>query len=107
MDGTAAAVRTCDAKDFAALMRRLARLAEENGMENMNRSYSTVALSTELLDEEVVPMGQPNEIPFVVGYADDEDSQLLLARISRRTSPRRRKKGGIASHQGNVCCGSV
>ena len=33
LEGTSAAVRPCDAGDFEALMRRLARLAGENGME--------------------------------------------------------------------------
>jgi hypothetical protein len=33
LEGTAAAVRPCDADDFAALMRRLAKTAGENGLE--------------------------------------------------------------------------
>jgi hypothetical protein len=33
LEGTQAAVRSCDAGDFGPLMRRLAELAEENGME--------------------------------------------------------------------------
>jgi len=41
----------------------------------VNIPYSTVVLSAELLEEKVVPMGQPEEIPVVVGYADDEDEE--------------------------------
>ena len=47
----------------------------------MNISLTTVVLSAELLEEKVVPMGpcenagQPDEVPVVVGYADDEDEE--------------------------------
>ena len=47
----------------------------------MSISLTTVGLSTELLKEKVVLMdpcdnaGQPDEVPFVVGYADDEDEE--------------------------------
>jgi hypothetical protein len=45
----------------------------------VNLSFTTAVLSTELPEESVVPMGrcenagQPDEVPFVVGHADDED----------------------------------
>ena len=41
----------------------------------MKSSLSTVVPSTELLEEIVVPMGQPDGVPVVVGYADDEDKE--------------------------------
>jgi len=42
---------------------------------NVNISLSTVVPSTELLEERVVPMGQRDGVPVVVGYADDEDEE--------------------------------
>jgi hypothetical protein len=48
---------------------------------NVNISLTAVALSAELLEENVVPMGpfenvgQPDEVPVVVGHADDEDEE--------------------------------
>ena len=42
---------------------------------NVNISLSTVVPSTELLEERAVPMGQPDGVPVVVGYADDEDEE--------------------------------
>jgi hypothetical protein len=45
----------------------------------VNLSPTTVVLSAELLEERVVPLGpcetagQPDEVPVVVGHADDED----------------------------------
>ena len=47
----------------------------------MNISLTTVVLSAELLEEKVVSMGpcenagQPDEVPVMVGYADDEDEE--------------------------------
>ena len=47
----------------------------------MNISLTTAVLSAELLEEKVVPMGQcekagqPDEVPIVVGYADDDDEE--------------------------------
>ena len=47
----------------------------------MNISFTTVVLSAELLEEKVVPMGpcenvgQSDEVPVVVGHADDEDEE--------------------------------
>jgi hypothetical protein len=47
----------------------------------VNISLSSVVPSTELLDEKVVPMGQcrnagqPDGVPIVLAYADDEDEE--------------------------------
>ena len=47
----------------------------------MNTSFTTVVLSGELLGEKAVPMGQcenpgqPDEVPVLVGHADDEDEE--------------------------------
>jgi hypothetical protein len=44
-------------------------------------SFATTVLSTKLLEEKVVSMGphenalQPNEVPVLVGYADDKDEE--------------------------------
>lgn len=53
----------------------------ENEEANVNISLTAVVLSVELLEEKVIPMGpcenggQPDEIPVVVGHADDEDEE--------------------------------
>jgi hypothetical protein len=46
-----------------------------NEESNVNISLSTVVLSAELLEKEVVPMGQSDGVPVVVGYDDDEDEE--------------------------------
>jgi hypothetical protein len=51
----------------------------ENEESNMNISLTTAALSVKLLEENLVPTGpcedegHLDEVPVVVGYADDED----------------------------------
>jgi hypothetical protein len=51
----------------------------ENEETNVNISLATAVLSAELLEEKAVPVGpcknvgQPDEVPVVVGQADDED----------------------------------
>ena len=48
---------------------------------NVSISLTTVVRSAKRLEEKVVPMGprenagQPDEVPVVVGYADDEDEE--------------------------------
>jgi segregation and condensation protein B len=48
---------------------------------NVNLSRNTIILSTEKLAEKAVPMdpcenaGQPNEVPVVAGYADDDEEE--------------------------------
>jgi segregation and condensation protein B len=55
----------------------------ENEEANVNISLTTVVLSAKLLGEQLVPMGrcesagQPDEVPTVTGYADDEDEEDL------------------------------
>jgi hypothetical protein len=46
-----------------------------NEESNVSISLSTVVLSAEPLEERTVPMGQPERIPAVVGYADDEGEE--------------------------------
>ena len=47
----------------------------------MSISLTTTVLCAKLLDEKVAPMdrrdnaGQPDEVPVVVAYADDEDEE--------------------------------
>ena len=47
----------------------------------MHISRATAVLSAKLLEEKIGPMGpydnagQPDEVPFVVGYADEEDEE--------------------------------
>ena len=47
----------------------------------MNITVTSAVLSAKLLEEKVVPMGQcekagqPDDVPVVVGYADDEDEE--------------------------------
>jgi hypothetical protein len=60
---------------------RSTRFHSENEEANVNTFFTTVNLSAELLGEQLVPIsscesaGQPDEVPVVVGYADEDEDE--------------------------------